>query len=97
MRPIFRASPLPPSRHALHRRLRLPDLRTGDDSPQDLIAPGRVKTPAIPDSYRLGGVSDPTPTSRSQLERYIINAIAKMLPRCPYCARRYKRNTRRIL
>jgi SRSO17 transposase len=30
----------------------------------------RVKKPAIPDSYRPRGASDPAPTSRSQLDRY---------------------------
>ena len=35
----------------------------------------RVKKPAIPDSYRSRGASDPTSTSRSQLDRYAPSSV----------------------
>jgi hypothetical protein len=35
----------------------------------------RIKKLAIPDSYRPHGASDPTPTSRSQLNRYAPSSV----------------------
>src|ERR1700751_1473054 len=48
---------LPSSRHALHRSLRIPDLREGDDSP--LGSPPRLSLPATCRSQLL-----PTPRGR---------------------------------
>ncbi len=89
---------LPPSRDALHRRLRLPDLRKGDDSPSGPHCARRVKNLPFPI------VTDPAappirpqrhvPNSIATLHHQLIVAIARMLPRCPYCATRYRRNMR---
>lgn len=37
----------------------------------------RIKKPAIPDSYRPRGAADPTPTARSQLNRYPPSSVAR--------------------
>src|SRR5499427_9644746 len=40
---------LPPPRHAVHRGLRIPGLREGDDSPpRDLVPPGRSRNLRFP-------------------------------------------------
>ena len=62
---------------------------------------GKLKKPAIPDSYRPRGAADPAPTSRSQLDRDAAPNLdcsnRKRAPRCPYCARQFKRSVRRVL
>ena len=36
---------------------------------------GKLKKPAIPDSYRPRGAADPAPTSRSQLDRHAASTL----------------------
>ncbi len=53
-----RMARLPPSRHAVHRRLRFPDLRAGDDSPLRPNAPPRsFAKVAVPEGYRPRGAA----------------------------------------
>src|SRR5208337_3624834 len=63
-----RMARLPPSRNTLHRRLRLPDLREGDDSP--LRTSRRPEAPETSRSRRLPTQrrrrSDPSATSRTR-------------------------------
>ena len=68
--------------------------------PQDLIAPGNSKNLPFPI------VTDPAappirpqrhvPNSIATLHQRLIVAIARALPRCPYCTRRFKRSMRHV-
>ena len=89
-------------RQSVHRSLWLPDLRTGDDSPpQDLVPAGESKNLSFPI------VTDPAappirperhiPSSLATLHRRLVMAIAKTLPRCPCCARTFRRSSRRVV
>ena len=81
---------LSPPRHAVHRRLRLPDLRAGDDSP--LRTSSRR---AAPDSLPYPTVIDPEappirperhiPNSIATMRRRLIVALVRSLARCPCC------------
>ena len=72
-------------------RLRVPDLRKGDDSPQDIPAPGDSKHLPFPI------VQDPrdpplrperhVPNSIATLRRRLAVGLAHALPRCPCCLR----------
>jgi hypothetical protein len=76
--------------------LRVPDLRTGDNSPlRTSLRPEIQKNPPFPI------VTDPAappirpqrnvPNSSVTLHHYLIVAIARMLPRCPYCVSRFQK------
>ena len=68
--------------------------------PQDLIAPGNSKNLPFPI------VTDPAappirpqrhvPNSIATLHQYLIVAIARTLPRCPYCVSKFTRNRHRV-
>src|SRR5450759_3261311 len=65
-----RMARLPPPRYAVHRGLRIPDLREGEDSPPS--APRRaVRFPpsAPPDGHRPRGSASASRTAQSKLER----------------------------
>jgi len=66
---------LPPPRHAVHRSLRIPNLRAGDDSPLSItfrrVASRRLQFPQVTDP------EDPP----SRPERHIPNSIATMRQR----------------
>ena len=73
----------------------------GTIPPQNLVPPGgsrnlpfpKVTDPAAPPIRPQRHV----PNSIATMHRILIVAIARMLPRCPCCARRFTRNTRRVL
>jgi SRSO17 transposase len=52
-----RLAKLPSSRHTLHRRARLPDLRARDDSPSAARDAIVYPKPAVPDGYRPRGAA----------------------------------------
>ena len=90
-RPLRRArmARLPSSRHTLHRGLRIPDLRTGDDFP--LRTSSRRDVPGICHSRRLPtqrlrrcGLNG---TSRTRLQPCVDDCSRprQNLPRCPCC------------
>ena len=80
---------LPPSRHALHRRLRLPDLRTGDHSPlrtsfrraarRNLPFPTVTDPEAPPIRTRTPHLQTRSPPCAT--------ALVLRLARCPCCSR----------
>jgi hypothetical protein len=86
-----RLARLSPSRRALHRRLRLPDLRTGDDSPpQDLASTSdarRLPFPKTDDPEALPiWTARHGAGSRATVRRRLGIALARSLDRCPCCA-----------
>src|SRR5207249_145031 len=81
---------LPSPCHAVHRGVRIPDLRAGDDSPpQDLVPPRcsrrlpypKVIDPGDPPLRPERHVPNSIATTRARL----INALVKTVPRCPCC------------
>ena len=64
-----RMARLPSPRHAVHRRLRIPDLRAGDDSPLRTSFRHAVPELAVPDGYRPRGAADPARASHPKLDR----------------------------
>ncbi len=97
-----RMARFPSSRHAVHRSLWIPDLRTGDDPPlttsflqgESRNLPFPVVTdPAAPPIRPQRRV----PNSIATMHRRLIVAIARTLPRCPCCARSFTRNARHAL
>src|SRR6266700_50134 len=84
-----RLARLPSPRYAVHRGLRIPGLREGDDSPQDLVplrGSRNLPYPTVTDP------EDPPlrperhiPNSIATMRRRLIAAIIKRLPRCPCC------------
>ena len=86
-----RLARLPPSRHAVHRSLRIPDLREGDDSPlrisfhqavQDILPFPTVTDPEAPPLRPERHI----PNSIATMRRRLIVALVRNLPRCPCCA-----------
>ena len=86
-----RMARLPSPRHAVHRSLRIPDLRAGDDSP--------LRTSfrhAASRNLPFPTVTDPEapplrperhiPNSIATMRRRLIVALVRTLPRCPCCA-----------
>src|SRR5712664_1800932 len=63
-----RMARLSSSRHAVHRRLRIPGLREGDDSPSGSRPARPFKTPAVPNGYRPRGSAAANPTTRPELD-----------------------------
>src|SRR5262249_47697368 len=90
---------LPPPRDAVHRSLRIPDLRAGGDSP--LRTSSRLAVPAICAIRRLPTqrlrpcVPNGIPNSIATVRRRLITALVSKLPRCPCCAAPIARNMRR--
>ena len=85
-----RMARLPSSRHAVHRGLRIPDLRDGRRfPPQDLVPP------RCSDACSYPTVIDPEdpplrperhiPNSIATMRIRIIDALIRTLPRCPCC------------
>ena len=64
-----RMARLSPSCHAVHRSLRIPDLRTGDDSPSQSRSNRRFAAAALPESYRPRGSAAAARASHPQLDR----------------------------
>ena len=85
------------SRHTVHRRIRIPDLRNGSDSPpQDQATPFSSKNIAFP---QVIDPADPpirperhVATSITSLRTVIARAIARVVPRCPCCQRITRRS-----
>jgi len=86
----------PSSCNALHRGLRLSDLRTGGDSPLQQHVPPRCSrnlpfpTVADPEELPLRPERH-IPNSIETVRFRLANAIARTLPRCP-CAGKAKRH-----
>ena len=84
-----RLARLPPSRHTVHRCLRVPDLRAGDDSPLRTVPPRCSRNLPFPT------VTDPEappirperhiPNSIATMRRRLTVALARSLDRCPCC------------
>src|SRR3954447_12688029 len=84
------------SRYAVHRRIRIPDLRTGSDSP--LRTKRRHSRRRTSPSRRLSTPADPpirperhVPTSITSVRTVIARAIARAVPPCPCCPRLTRR------
>src|SRR5215470_13648308 len=91
---------LPPPRDAVHRSLRIPDLRAGGRfPPQDLVAPGRsrhLRYPTVTDSEAPPLRPERhIPNSIATVRRRLIAALVSKLPQCPCCAAPITRNIRR--
>ena len=61
-----RMARLPSPRHAVHRSLRIPDLREGDDSPLRTSSRRAVAELAVPAGYRPRGSADCDPSATFQ-------------------------------
>src|ERR1700747_3260202 len=59
---------LPPPRYAVHRGLRIPGLREGDDSPSGSRSTRPFKKPAVSNGYRHRGPATATRTSHAELD-----------------------------
>src|SRR5664279_4814776 len=64
-----RMARLPPPRHAVHHRLRIPGLREGDDSPLWTSFRQAVRETSVPNGYRPRGSAAANPTTRPELDR----------------------------
>src|SRR6516164_2461982 len=60
---------LSPPRHAVHRGLRIPDLRKGDDSPSGPGCTALFAKPAVPQGYKSRGSSVTTRAPHPKLDR----------------------------
>jgi hypothetical protein len=69
--PLIAMARLPPSRHSLHRRLRISDLQTGDDSPLNSSPPGLSRN--LPYTTVTSPEDPPL-----RPERHVRNSIATM-------------------
>src|SRR5258708_35796328 len=76
---------LPPPRYAVHRGLRIPGLREGDDSPLGISFRQAVDPEAPPLRPERH-----IPNSIATMRRRLIVAIARNLSRCPCCIRQSK-------
>ena len=85
-----RMARLPSPRHAVHRSLRIPDLRAGDDSPLRTsfhhAVPGTCRTRRLP-TQRLRRLRPERhiPNSIATMRRRLIVALVRTLSRCPCC------------
>jgi len=80
------------SRHDVHRSLRIPDLRKGDDSPLRPRPTARLPQLAVPDSYRpedppLAPERHVPKLDRPPCARRIIDALVRRLPRLSMLSR----------
>ena len=82
---------LPPSRHTLHRGLRILDLRKGDNSPLSTSfhrdVPGGCAFPKVtdPEAPPLRPERH-IPNSIATMRRRLVLVLVKHLRRCPCCA-----------
>jgi hypothetical protein len=77
-----------PSRHALHRRLPFPDLRTEDDSRLGPAVAPKLQKPSLPVTEPEAPPIRPerhVANSIATLRRRLIGALAQALDRCPCC------------
>src|SRR6202521_4969860 len=100
-----RLARFPSSRHALYRGLG-PRIRGGWSPKGRRFPPQHLVAPGGPQNLPFPVVTDPAappirpqrhvPNSLATLHQRLIVAIARMLPRCPYCVSRFRRNRRRV-
>src|SRR6266403_1702869 len=89
---------LPPPRHAVHRSLRIPNLRAGDDSPLSITF-RRVAR----DAFNSPQVTDPEdppsrperhiPNSIATMRQRLVTALVRTLSRCPCCKHSFRHPT----
>jgi hypothetical protein len=84
--------------HTVHRGLRLPDLQTGEDSPSaPRAAAALAKFPPVTDPAAPPiRPQRQVPNSIATMHHPLIVALARALPRCPCCARRFPPTRQKI-